>query len=663
MPAFALLLLGTLLNALHWPAVAIGVAMASAPVTLIAGRIRWLGPAIGAVLASALLAVEPWQSGDTLTALMAIVSWLKLAEARRAADLVWVLLGGLWLVALGCLWTPTGAKAGMLVGSVVLLVWALARLEGRVALPGALRALGLAVPMAAILFVFTPRITGDLGVLAFALGLPLVIETEVEKNREPMDNALTLGETAGRANTDARVLSATFYRGSGKFYDGVPPLGDLYWRGPVFWTYENGTWQGRKGWESRNTRMKGRIRMRALPGHLREQGRLAFYDVSLFPHRSHWLYALEFPAAVPPSSFVSRDWQLQNLNPVREVLHYPMMSWVDYKAGTTLDPEDRALALALPAEAEPRARALAGELAAAGDPLVIARAGIAHFETGYRYDKDIRDRGGKNPVDRFLFDEKRGFAGHFASAYVVLMRAAGIPARLVAGYRGGVHLGLTNRVFVMEKDAYVWSEIWLDSHGWVRVDAARTLSQPDANEAEIDGFGLFDGVEEDDRPEDPLPEASDEAPLVRVELDRGTQVRTGPAEASDSPSLTAWLLDFDAARQVALLRAVALRPNWQGLVVLAVVALAALGGLALVFAAARRWLAHRALSPERRLQSRIERRLRRHGLRRHPAEGLRSFFSRAAWALPDAEREELLQIGPALRQAIYGKDVRALDAT
>ncbi|MEM6974330.1 MAG: DUF3488 and transglutaminase-like domain-containing protein [Pseudomonadota bacterium] len=655
-PTAALLILGVAVNMLHWPLAGTAVALAAALVAvLLTWRPRrWVAPVVGAILAAALLSQQRWQSGDSLTALIAIASCLKLGEAERSRDVAVALVGGIWLTALGCLWEPGAAMLGAVAGAGLLLVVALAALEGRSRLPGALRALALALPMTAILFAFTPRVTGDLGVLAFALGLPLVIETEVEKNRTPIDNQLSMGEVAERAGTDARVLVASFYNGAGGIYDGVPPLGDLYWRGPVLWTYQDGQWLGRKGWEQRGARMRGRIRMKALKDELREAGKLSFYDMTIFPHRTHWLYAHGFPAAVPPSSFVSRDWQLQNMNPVREVLHYPMMSWVDVQSGVTLSDEDRALALALPETAEPRTRALAAEIAVPDDPLATARAGVRLLEEGYGYNKSIRDPGGENPVDRFLFDIKIGFAGHFASAYAVLMRASGIPARLVSGYRGGVHLGLTNRVFVMEKDAYVWTEVWLDSHGWVRVDPARTLSNPRADQASIDGFGLVDAVEEDDRPEEVLPETSGAAPVhLRIESD--TELLRGDEnDMADAGWWERWLLDFDARRQIEMLEAAALEASWRGLVLIAGAAAAALAAAALVVMGVAQWIATRGLSPAERFCVRLERRLARGGLVRARAEGLQSFLERAGHAVGAEQAVALAGLGPMLRAALYG---------
>src|SRR3546814_1255653 len=77
---------------------------------------------------------------------------------------------------------------------------------------------------------------------------------------------------------------------------------------------------------------------------------------------------------------------------------------------------------------------------------------------------------GRHSVDEFLFDQQAGFCEHFSSAYVVLMRAAGIPARVATGYVGGYHNRYGDYWLVRRSDAHAWAEVWLEGRGWVRVD-------------------------------------------------------------------------------------------------------------------------------------------------------------------------------------------------
>ncbi len=76
----------------------------------------------------------------------------------------------------------------------------------------------------------------------------------------------------------------------------------------------------------------------------------------------------------------------------------------------------------------------------------------------------------EDPVDGFLFDSRRGFCEHYASAFAVLMRAAGIPARVVTGYQGGTYNRFADYWILRQSDAHAWDEVWIDGRGWIRVD-------------------------------------------------------------------------------------------------------------------------------------------------------------------------------------------------
>ncbi|MEM6743797.1 MAG: transglutaminaseTgpA domain-containing protein, partial [Pseudomonadota bacterium] len=449
--------------------IAVGTSAAAALVirrrTAASRAARWTAPTIAVGAVGAVLVFASWRDPGVLSAFLLIAGWTKLAEARSPRDDLPLVLAGLWPLTLAALAAPPGAGAAVLaVGGAL----ALRRLAGPSARPFALlRAVALALPAAAVVFVFTPRITGNLNVLAFALGIPLVIETADERARVPLEDGLELGDLSSRADTDSRVLVAKFYGGAGNIFDGVPPLGDLYWRGPALYHHEAGVWRGRPGWENRSTRMRSKLSRAAMKADMRETGKLSAYDVRVFPHRGHALYSLDLPAAVPPSSFITRDYQLQNLNPLREILVYPMYSFLDYRAGQTLDDDDRALALQWAEGENPRTLDAGRALrAAATDDVALARAVRDRFAQGYRYDKRARGYEGPDPVDAFLFDRREGYASHYATAAVMLLRAAGLPARLIVGYRGGVNLGLTQMVYVMETDAYAWAEVWLEDRGW-----------------------------------------------------------------------------------------------------------------------------------------------------------------------------------------------------
>ena len=104
------------------------------------------------------------------------------------------------------------------------------------------------------------------------------------------------------------------------------------------------------------------------------------------------------------------------------------------------------------------------------------RAVLDHFRNGgYEYTLSP-PRLGRHSVDEFLFDTKRGYCEHYSSAFVVMMRALGVPARVVTGYQGGELNPVDGFVTVRQSDAHAWSEVWLKGRGWSRVDPTAVVA-------------------------------------------------------------------------------------------------------------------------------------------------------------------------------------------
>ncbi|MEM9044659.1 MAG: DUF3488 and transglutaminase-like domain-containing protein [Pseudomonadota bacterium] len=607
---------------------------------------------VGALSVATVLLQVDWFSGVAVVTLLGCAGWLKLAEVVRRRDelLVWTI--AFWMLGMAMLWLPPAAAVTMMPLGLLLGFWCLAHLmPARPKLRAILHSLAVALPAAVILFTFTPRITGDLGALSFALGIPLIIETEAEKKRDPMQDSLAMGDMAERASDpDLRVLSATFYDGSGNFFDGVPPLGDLYWRGPVLWSFADGKWSGRKGWGNRTARMRGKITHKTLDRELSEKGLISVYDVKIFPHRGYWLYALDFPAAVPASSFITKDYQLQNLNPVRELLGYPMMSYLDYRAGLKLDAETRAMALQFPEGENPRTLDLGRQMRERHqDPVAVAKAGMAHFDQGFLYDRSFGGVNVADPVDFFLFSRRTGYAGHFATAYALMMRAAGIPSRLVAGYRGGIHLGLTNRVFVMEEHSHAWTEIWLEDYGWVRMDPATRFTSQE-RQGEVDGWGLAGDLQSPG--ETNQTDAAETAPSFETgDVEAMRSADRLECRHSEKPWWQSWIVEFDAGQQLDLLDTVALSGNWWSLVSSGVGLASGLTLIWWVTVRVRSWLAERRRPFEERCESALCRKLAKSNRIRQKGEGLYAYW--LTCAANSAPPPDLADLVHELRAALF----------
>jgi hypothetical protein len=168
---------------------------------------------------------------------------------------------------------------------------------------------------------------------------------------------------------------------------------------------------------------------------------------------------------------MAQDRQLWRSEPVTETLTYDASSHLEAVARGPLSPLGRRYETVLPANRNPRALALAREMRArAADDRAYASMVLDWFrDNGLEYTFEPEPTS-LDSVDSVLFDTKRGFCGHFASAYATMMRAAGVPARVVTGYLGGEWNPVGGYLIVRQSDAHAWTEIWLDGRGWTRVD-------------------------------------------------------------------------------------------------------------------------------------------------------------------------------------------------
>jgi transglutaminase-like putative cysteine protease len=270
-------------------------------------------------------------------------------------------------------------------------------------------------------------------------------------------------------------------------------------------------------------------------------------------------------------------------------------------------------ALALPKEINPRTRALASEWASR-PPEKIAAAALAMFRNEDFYYTLRPSLLGANAMDEFLFDSRRGFCEHYASAFVFLMRAAGVPARVVAGYQGGELNPVDGYLVVRQSDAHAWAEIWLAGQGWVRFDPTAAVA-PSRIEQGIDA-ALPAG--------EPLPM------IVRLDSDWLRQLRNRWEAANNT--WNQWVLGYNPQRQREVLSRLGWRdPDWRGMSA----SLAILCGLALLLVTL--WTLPRRLAadPVQRAWQKYCAALKRRGIPRAEWEGPLDFAHRVAREKPD----------------------------
>jgi transglutaminase-like putative cysteine protease len=449
-------------------------------------------------------------------------------------------------------------------------------------LPG-LGLLGAALPLALLAFVFVPRLSSPLW------GAP-----NAREDRTGLGDTMSPAGFTRLLIDDSPALRVSF--------DGPPPPpGQRYFRAYVMSHYDGTTWQYRDV-------------ANQSPVPLEASG-VVRYRISLEPSHQRVLPTLDVPLAAPVGAQLRRDHVAMADKPVNDPLDYRLASAVRYRLEPQLGRHHQRW-LQLPDGFNPRTLALGRTWRQryGGDDAAIVQAALALFhDGGFRYTLAPAPLG-RDAMDDFLFRTREGFCEHYASAFTVLMRAAGIPARVVTGYQGGFWSEAGQYLLVRQSDAHAWSEVWLAGRGWVRVDptAAVRPQRIDLGAAAAAG--------------DQLP---------------WTQSGWLQSLRNHWDIVNRWwnegVIGFDALRQRGMLTPFGIRradPALLGL--LLAISCVLSGALGLAWALRRR----DGVDPARASLRELERRLARRGIVRRQGEGPRHFLSRAARALP-AQRAEL----------------------
>lgn len=247
-----------------------------------------------------------------------------------------------------------------------------------------------------------------------------------------------------------------------EFEADIPDVHHLYWRGIVFAHFDGTAW-----------RYDRSLQEAAVPAGMADHA--AAYRVTLEPHHSRWLFAMDFPVQIPDSGRMHTDFTVTSQRPVSRTMRYEIKSDIRDHTGETDFPGDAYIRL--PGSGNPESRALAERLSANKTDT----ADIVNSVLNYFRDHDFvytltPPLAGRNPVDDFLFASRRGYCEHYASAFAFLMRSAGVPARVVGGYQGGEINPYGNYLIVRQSYAHAWAEVWDQDSGWFRVDPTHIVA-------------------------------------------------------------------------------------------------------------------------------------------------------------------------------------------
>jgi transglutaminase-like putative cysteine protease len=511
-------------------------------------------------------------------------------ESRSLRDFTLVVFLGYFLTICTFLFSQTLLIAVLTIIPVLALTTALISLNQRkkgaksntlLSLGG--RLIAQALPVMLILFVLFPRAPGPLW------GVP----KDATQGMTGLSGEMKPGSISSLSLSDAVAFRVAF--------QGNAPLpSQLYWRGPVLWDYDGSVWR------SAYTEPSPSVNA------LSADGAQISYTVTLEPHNKPWLLVLDMPIKIGNAGFLTADYQYQARQPVRTRIRYQATSALRYHENNALDESTRTRALRLPGFGNQQARELARNWAAeTSDPDKLIQKAMGLFADGFSYTLTPPPLGA-SAIDGFLFNTRKGFCEHYASSFVFLMRAAGVPARVVTGYQGGEFNQLGDYMIVRQTDAHAWAEVWIDGRGWVRVDPTSAVAPQRVQS------GIASALPADE----PLPA------LARPSLFR----RLNLGWDSINNGWNQWVLGYNQQRQTEFLSKITgskvSRGDmalWLSVLLIAIVGLIALWVL---------WPVPNKFDEIQLAWIRFQNKLARAGLQRHPAEGPLDFAVRAAQVFP-----------------------------
>ncbi len=329
--------------------------------------------------------------------------------------------------------------------------------DSRAALRLAGRALLYATPLAVMLFVFFPRLPGSF----WALPRSNEAQTGLSDTMSP--------GSISQLTTSYDIAFRVTFAGE------PPPPQQRYWRGPVLHDFDGYTWRRKRG-----------VSYSQQP--LRYLGKAYHYHVSLEPSQQQWWYSLDTVDGSPDSKvFFTYDYELVASEPVTESTSYDAVSHTVTRSIAPLSKLARQVETALPTDRNPRSAQLARDMRARVDSdAAFVDATLDFLRTGgfvYSLTPPLLNA---DSVDDFLFNTRNGFCGHYASAFVSLMRSAGVPARVVTGYLGGEWNPIGEYFLIRQSDAHSWAEVWLEGRGWTRVDPTAVVEPDRLNRGILD---------------------------------------------------------------------------------------------------------------------------------------------------------------------------------
>lgn len=603
--------------------------------------LKWLH-SLGAVLTIVLLFANYGLTigRDAGVALLTVMLAFKVVEINNHRDFYLACFLGFFLVTTNFFYTQNMLVVALMICVVMLLIASLIQInsplldsKARLKLAGGM--VLQAVPMMLILFVLFPRIPGPIW------GLP----ADANAGSEQLPDGMTLGNTSRSAGTTgmsdqllmgriSEVIQSDAIAFRVQFAENnYPPNNQRYWRGPVLWTTDD------TGWRPLDRDVVNRF-----SPALSVSGEAYQYTMTLEAHNRNWLFALDMPTGKQSAMATkfAADGLLTSEQKLRSRSQIELTSHPQYLFNAEDEPLLQA-ALQLPENRHPRSKQLALQLRQASkDDADYVQTVLQYFNKQPFYYTLRPPALSGDTVDQFLFESREGFCEHYAASFTVLMRAAGVPARIVTGYQGGEINPVDDVMVIRQRDAHAWAEVWLPFKGWQRVDPTAAVSP---NRVEM---GISDLLPSERR-----------SPAFlggNLGLEKLWQDARNNWNALNN-AWDIWVVGYGPALQKTLLSMLGMQqPDWQKMALWLAILISLLFTVIAVLMLWQKPIA----DPVQRYYQRFCRQLAHSGVQREAHEGPHDFARRAAARLP-AQQTQIRQISTLYRRLRYRQESKLLD--
>lgn len=592
-------------------------------VMIFRGRWRYPGSIIKTLLvlistAAIILLERRWFSIDAMILLLIVAFLLKLLELRHRRDLLISVYLAYFVIVAQLIMEQGIISALYMLVSLLLVSTALVAVHTNMAglrlwypLQVSARLLVFSIPVMVVAFLVFPRLD------------PLwTLPTPSNSGKTGMTDTLTPGMISNLAESDELAFRVEF--------DGAPPpVSELYWRGLVLSHFDGISWT------------VDRLRLpvpRAETQYRGLQNATAYrYRMIMEPSQRVWMFALDGVTAFDASAHFMNDYTLQHMGRINRREAWQMTSWP--QAEKTRMPEQGAVYRALPPGSNPKTRELAQQLWQQSDSAEHYLNRILDYFRQqpfvYTLTPPLLEQ---HAADDFLFRTRRGFCEHYANAFVILARSAGLPARIVVGYQGGDVNPYEQHVTVRQLDAHAWAEVWLDGRGWVRFDPTYAVAP----------HRIEQGGQESLRSD---PRFLAQSPLSPFKLGNMTWFKRLQYRMDQVNYLWhSMVLSYEGQRQRDLLKSLLGTVSLMRIMLL----VGAVFALSALLVAGVFWLRYKKppLSPVERHYRRFLRKLARSGLRKPAWQGAQDFAALAAQQNP-ASATAIEQISQQYMQLSY----------